>query len=123
VFIRTGGIAKSSQVYPDKPHGEIKSKHLNFNLKSRPNRCSIDPAIELSYGNPGEEKRLPLSTKPNSSSNPEIRELKMRSATAKLMKNILWLGWPHLTKKIQSKKPRPSTPPSQSVLAAGKMSS
>jgi hypothetical protein len=35
----------------------------------------------------------------------------------------LWLGWPYLTKKIQSKKPRPSTPPSQSVLAAGKMSS
>jgi hypothetical protein len=36
----------------------------------------IDNAIELSYGNPGEKKRLPLSTKPNSSSNPEIRELK-----------------------------------------------
>jgi hypothetical protein len=35
----------------------------------------------------------------------------------------LWLGWPYLTKKIQSKKPRPLTPPSKSVLAAGKMSS
>jgi hypothetical protein len=32
----------------------------------------------------------------------------------------LWLGWPCLTKKIQSKKPRPSTPPSKSFLAAGK---
>jgi hypothetical protein len=38
----------------------------------------IDPTIELSYGNPGEKKRLPLSTstKPNSNSNPEIREFK-----------------------------------------------
>jgi hypothetical protein len=35
----------------------------------------------------------------------------------------MWLGWPHLTPKMQSKKPRPSTPPFESVLAAGKMSS
>jgi hypothetical protein len=34
----------------------------------------IDTAIELSYGNLVEKKRLPLSTctKPNSNSNPEI---------------------------------------------------
>ena len=43
VFIRIGGIVKSSQIYPDKSHSEIKSKHLNFNLKSRPNRCSDRP--------------------------------------------------------------------------------
>jgi hypothetical protein len=49
----------------------------------------IDPAIEHSYGNPGEKKRLPLSTKPNSNSNPEIQGFKMRSATAKLIKNVL----------------------------------
>jgi hypothetical protein len=48
----------------------------------------IDPAIELSYGNPGEKKRLPFSTRPNSNSNPEIWKLKMQSATAKLIKNI-----------------------------------
>jgi hypothetical protein len=36
---------------------------------------------------------------------------------------FLWLGWPCLTKKNQSKQPRPSTPPSKSVLAAGKTSS
>jgi len=41
----------------------------------------IDNAIELSYGNLVEKKRLPLSTKPNSNSNPEIQ--------AKLIKNIL----------------------------------
>ena len=49
----------------------------------------IDTAIELSYGNLVEKKRLPLSTKPNSNSNPEIQEFKMRSAIAKLIKNIL----------------------------------
>jgi hypothetical protein len=32
----------------------------------------IDNAIELSYGNLVEKKRLPLSTKPNSNSNPGI---------------------------------------------------
>ena len=37
----------------------------------------IDPAIELSYGNLVERKRLPLSTKPNSNGNPEIQELKI----------------------------------------------
>ena len=36
----------------------------------------IDTAIELSYGDLVEKKRLPLSTKPNSNSNPEIQELK-----------------------------------------------
>jgi hypothetical protein len=77
---------KSSQTYPGKSHGEIKSKHLNFDLKLRPDRALVDPAIELSYGNPGEKKRLPLSTRPNSNSNPEIQEFKMRSATAKLIK-------------------------------------
>jgi hypothetical protein len=35
----------------------------------------------------------------------------------------VWLGWPCFTKKVQSKKPRPSTLPSKSVLAAGKISS
>ena len=54
----------------------------------------IGPAIELSYGNPGEKKRLPLSTKPNSNSNPEIQDFKMRSATAKLIKNILLIAKP-----------------------------
>jgi hypothetical protein len=47
----------------------------------------------------------------------------MRDAAFQLRPHYtLWLGWPYLTKKIQSKKPRPSTPPSESVLAAGKMS-
>ncbi len=32
----------------------------------------FDFAIELSYGNLVEKKRLPLSTKPNSNSNPGI---------------------------------------------------
>ena len=32
----------------------------------------IDNAIELSYGNLVEKKRIPLSTKPNSNSNPGI---------------------------------------------------
>jgi hypothetical protein len=36
---------------------------------------------------------------------------------------FVWLGWPYLTKKMQSKKPRPPTPPSKYVLAAGKMGS
>jgi hypothetical protein len=67
---------KSSQTYPGKSHSEIKSKHLNPNLNRAGTAALIDPAIELSYGNPGEKKRLPLSTKPNSNSNPEIQEQK-----------------------------------------------
>jgi hypothetical protein len=34
----------------------------------------------------------------------------------KFWEENLWLGWPCLTKKIQPKKPRSSTPPSKSVL-------
>jgi hypothetical protein len=36
-------------------------------------RALIGPAIELSYGNPGEGKRSQCETKPNSNSNPEIQ--------------------------------------------------
>jgi hypothetical protein len=36
---------------------------------------------------------------------------------------VLWLGRPYLTKKIQSKQPRPSSPPSNSVSDTGKMGS
>jgi hypothetical protein len=34
-----------------------------------------------------------------------------------------WVGWPYLIPKIQSMQPHPSTPPSKSALAAGKMNS
>jgi hypothetical protein len=56
----------------------------------------------------------------------KIRRADMRLASnygLAIKNSSLWLGWPYLTKKIQSKKPRPSRAPSQSVLAAGKMSS
>ena len=37
----------------------------------------IDFAIELSYGDPGETRRLSQMTKPNANSNPENKELKI----------------------------------------------
>jgi hypothetical protein len=41
--------------------------------KSAWSAALIGPAIELSYGNPGERKRLQCETKPNSNSNPAIQ--------------------------------------------------
>jgi hypothetical protein len=66
----------SIRIYPDRSHSEIKSKHENANSKNPPGpllSALIRPAIELSYGNPGERKRLRCETKPNSNSNPAIQ--------------------------------------------------
>ena len=60
---------------------------------------------------------------PSPGRRPLTQQFMLQQHTPPSMQLAPWLGWPRLTKKIQSKKPRPSRPPSKSVLAAGKISS
>ena len=56
--------------HPDKPHSETKSKHPNFSkLNAASTAALFDFAIELSYGDPGETKRLRIEISPNTNRN------------------------------------------------------
>ena len=79
-FIRINPIVKPSQNFQN-------TQTLNLNAAST--AALFDFAIELSYGNPGETKRLRIESKPNTNSNPENKELKTWSAIAKIIKIIL----------------------------------
>ena len=63
--IRIDSIVKSSQ------------NTQTSNLNAASTAALFDFAIELSYGDPGETKRLRALTKPNTNSNPENKELKI----------------------------------------------
>ena len=63
-FIRIKPIVKSSQ------------NTQTSNLNAASTAALFDFAIELSYGDPGETKRLRFEIKPNTNSNPENKELK-----------------------------------------------
>jgi hypothetical protein len=62
-FIRIDPIVKSSP--------KILNTQTSTEKSAWP-AALIGPAIELSYGNPGERKRPQCNTKPDSNSNPEI---------------------------------------------------
>jgi len=51
------------------PHSETKSNTQTSNLNAASTAALFDFAIELSYGDPGETKRLRIETKPNTNSN------------------------------------------------------
>ena len=63
--IRIDSIVKSSQ------------NTQTSNLNAASTAALFDFAIELSYGDPGETKRLRFEIKPNTNSNPENKELKI----------------------------------------------
>ena len=66
-FIRINPIVKPSQNFQNTQ---------TSNLNAASTAALFDFAIELSYGDPGETKRLRIETKPNTNSNPENKELK-----------------------------------------------
>ena len=93
VFVFWLGFTMGSiRINLDRFHSEIKSKILDtktLTAKTAWSAALIGPAIELSYGNPGERKRLQCNSKPNSNSNPAIQAFESWSAIAKPTKHIL----------------------------------
>ena len=66
-----------SGIYPDgHPAALIGQNTQTSNLNAASAAALIDFAIELSYGDPGETKRLRVITSTNSNTNPENKELK-----------------------------------------------
>jgi hypothetical protein len=66
-FIRINPIVKPSQNFQNTQ---------TLNLIAASTAALFDFAIELSYGDPGETKRLRIEILPNANSNPENKELK-----------------------------------------------
>ena len=64
-----GFIRMAVYDHPDKTHSETKSNTQTSNLNAASTAALFDFAIELSYGNPGETKRLRVITSTNSNRN------------------------------------------------------
>ena len=75
-----------SGIYPDgHPAALIGQNTQTSNLNAAAAAALIDFAIELSYGDPGETKRLRVISKPNTNSNHALPIGKSSSVIAKII--------------------------------------